>query len=344
MRAAALLSLSLVAAAPAPSVPVYRTFGRWLVSCDNTRSCEARGFGEGSRTDLRLLRAAGDARASLMLSAAETPLDPAAIHIDGATVALPAWIAGAGDPNNPAALSTDDPAALAAFIAAARNGHVLQLGPPGPDVDTVPLDGFTAALLLVDAVQGRPGTPTALVAPAGDGTVPPAPRLPDPPAWQAAPPLTAAEKRTLPARARALPSPADSPCDETEAPEVDPLDATRAIAIRLCERFAYQSGSLVYVLPRRGTGPAVPVVLQLPGLPKDLSSPDGPEMVEPTFDPATGRLSMAAKGRGLADCGQAATWVWSDGRFQLISASYQDQCGGSAPGDWPTLYRTKGAP
>ena len=133
-------------------------------------------------------------------------------------------------------------------------------------------------------------------------------------------------------------------CDQTGAPEVHPLDATKAIAIRACELFAYQGSSVVYVLPRNGTGPAQPVVLPLPGLPKDGGDPAGPEMTDPSFDPATGRLSTSAKGRGLADCGMSAVWIWSEAAFHLISLSFQDQCGGSAPGDWPTLFRTTAKP
>ena len=47
----------LPAAAPVPGVPIYREFGRWLVACDNTRACIARGFDETTRAcDPRVLR------------------------------------------------------------------------------------------------------------------------------------------------------------------------------------------------------------------------------------------------------------------------------------------------
>ena len=101
---------------------------------------------------------------------------------------------------------------------------------------------------------------------------------------------------------------------------------------------AYQGSSVVAVLPRGG-GPDRPVKLALPGLPGGAAS--GPDMVDPEFDPTAGTLSSSAKGRGLADCGCSAVWVWSRGAFQLKVLNYQDQCGGTEPGDWPTLFRTR---
>lgn len=343
MRVITALSLLLLAAAaPPPAVPVYRVFGRWLVACDNTRSCEARGFDDTSSADLRVLRAGGDARPSVILSTADMPPDGSALRLDGAPLPLssPAWTHGDASPGNTAQLSTHDPAAVHAFVARARESHTLQLG--GPDSDTVPLDGFTAALLFMDAVQGRPGTATPLVATAGAGGPLPSLALPLPPPWRVPPKLSDTEDRTLRKRARMLSSPTGGACDQTEAPDAYPLDTATALVLRPCEMFAYQGSSLVYVMPRPGAGPARPVSLLLPGLPKDEAGREGPEMTEPSFDPATGQLSTMYKGRGPADCGLAANWTWHAGEFHLLGLSFQGQCGGSAPGDWPILYRTAG--
>lgn len=358
MRPVLLLAclLALPAAAPPPAVPLYKSFGRWFVACDNIRSCEARGFDEVTRADLRVIRDAGPAApANLVLSVAEGALDRGALRLDGAPLDLsgPAWTSAGGGPDS-ATLSTSDPQAIAAFIAAARNAHALTLDPPAtspggapaasaPSDDAsprlVPLDGFTAALLLMDAVQGRPSTPTALIAPAGPGRPPPAPPLPPAPAWVRPAPLTAAEARTLVARARGLSSPEFGTCPLTGPADVAALDAAHAIAIRSCYLAAYQSSSLVVIFPRRGGGAPRPVHLTLPGVPGD--SAQGPDMVEPSFDPATGQLSTAAKGRGLGDCGLMASWTWSGGAFRLTSLAYQDQCGGAEPGDSPVLFRVR---
>ncbi|MFC0408629.1 DUF1176 domain-containing protein [Roseomonas elaeocarpi] len=328
--------LFLPAAAPPPAVPVYRQFGHWFVACDNTRACVARGFDEATSAQLDLIRPAGDAPPTLTL-AAEDPVDPAALRLDGKPFPLPApaWTSKDG------AVSTSDPAAVDAFVAAARNAQSIALdaAPSGDDAPrTVPLDGFTAAVLLVDAVQGRPGTATALIAPRGTAAVPAAPPVPAAPAWTPPPPLTRAETASLLRQARSLRSVAFESCDVRDPPEVFALDATRALAIRPCYMAAYQGSSVVAVLPRGGGSP-VPVKLALPGLPEDAT--EGPDMVDPEFDPASGTLTTVSKGRGLADCGSSESWVWSRGAFRLTALSYQNQCGGAAPGDWPTLFRTR---
>ncbi len=337
MRRIALLAAALLlsAAAPPPAVPVYRQFGRWLVACDNTRACVARGFDEVTRAQLDLVRPAGDARPKLILSA-DGAFDPAALRLDGKPLPLsaPAWSKATDG------VSTDDPAAVDAFVAAARNAHAITLDPPPPNgADwSIPLDGFTAALLLVDAVQNRPGTPTALVAARGPAAPPPAPPVPPAPRPTRPPPLTGPEQADLVRRAGRLRSPAFDPCTVREPPSVFALDAANALAIRPCYMAAYQGSSVVAVLPRNG-GPDRPLKLPLPGVPGHAT--DGPDMVDPDFDPATGTLSTASKGRGLADCGSSESWVWSDGAFRLKALGYQEQCGGTAPGDWPTLFRTR---
>ena len=333
--------VSLLGAAPPPAVPTYRQFGRWLVACDNTRSCVARGFDEVTQAQLQLRRPAGNAAATLALSAAD-PFDVAALQLDGKKLALPspAWSKDA------TAASTQDPAAVDAFIAAVRNGHALTLDATPSNGDaprTMPLDGFTAALLLVDAVQGRPDTPSALVAGRGTAAPPPVPALPPAPRWAAPPPLTRAETDRLLKEAARLRSPGFDACNVKDAPEVHALDAANALAIRPCYMAAYQGSSVVAVLPRAG-GAARPLTLALPGVPGRNgkgTATDGPDMVDPDFNPATGTLSTVAKGRGLADCGSSEGWVWSDGAFRLKSLSFQDQCGGVEPGDWPTLFRTR---
>ena len=144
-------TILLAAAAPLPGVPVYRQFGRWLVACDNTRACVARGFDEGTRAELDLTRSAGAFGPTLTLSAAD-PVDAGAIRLDGKPLAFPtpAWS------DNDGAVSTSDPVAVDAFIAAVRDADAITLDATTPNDNdqprTVPLDGFTAALLLVDAV------------------------------------------------------------------------------------------------------------------------------------------------------------------------------------------------
>ena len=338
MRPVLLLAILvlLAAAAPLPAVSAYREFGRWFVACDNTRACNARGFDEATRAQLDLTRKAGDAPATLVFTA-ETPILAGELRLDGAPIAfpIPAWASKDG------ALSTTNPSAGAAFIAAARNGHTITLdvataadGRPR----TVPLDGFAAALLMVDAVQGRPGTRMALVATKGEAVTPRAPPLPRAPRWAVPPALTQAEAQRLMQQARNLPSQPFDACDAQDPPRIHPLDAANALAIRPCHLAAYQEAFVVAVLPRAG-GPARPATHALPDVPQ-LGAGRG-DMVDAEFDPATGRLFSTSKGRGLADCGSSEVWVWSGGSFRLTSLNFQGMCCGTAPGDWPPLYRTR---
>ena len=326
----------LPAAAPLPAVPAYREFGRWFVACDNTRACNARGFDEATRAQLDLTRKAGDAPAILKFYA-ERPVVPGELRLDGASLALPAPAWSSTD----LALSTSDPAAVAAFIAAARNGHTITLDAATATNErprTVPLDGFAAALLMVDAVQGRPGTRTALVATKGEAVTPRAPPLPPAPRWTVPPALTRAETRRLMRQARSLPSQFFDACEAKDPPRIHPLDAANALAIRPCHLGAYQEAFVVAVLPRAG-GRGQPATHALPGVPQ-LGAGRG-DMVDAEFDPATGRLSSTSKGRGLADCGSSEVWVWSSGSFRLKSLNFEGTCGGTEPGDWPPLYRTR---
>ncbi len=58
------------------------------------------------------------------------------------------------------------------------------------------------------------------------------------------------------------------------------------------------------------------------------------------YDPATAMLFHSAKGRGLADCGEAATWRFDGREFRLASYSYLGRCSGAEPGNWPALFRS----
>jgi hypothetical protein len=327
-----LLILAIPAqAAELPPVPLYKTFGRWIVACDNARRCEARGFDEDTRADLRIIRDAGAATPTATFSWDKLPA-PAALRLDGHPLALPTppWISNKTDET----LSTTDPAAIATFIATIRNGQ--RITTAANPAAAIPLQGLVAALLLVDAVQGRPGTPTALVAPRGNNGVPGAPGLPGRPRWNPAPALPKAETKSLIAATtrQAAAALRANDCDFRGHDEAFALDATHAVVFLSCAVAAYQGHELVYVAPRQG-GTAIPFTTRLPV----VAAIEG-DLGDPSFDAATGTMSTASKGRGLADCGQSASWIWSNGAFQLTSLSYLNPCGGASPGDWPTLYRT----
>jgi hypothetical protein len=323
-----------VLAADLPPVPAYKTFGRWVVACDNVRRCEARGFDDTTRADLRIVRDAGPALPTMTYTWDPAP-NPATLRLDGKPLTLPApaWV------RNPAASSvaTSDFSTVASAVAQLRDAKTITFGADG----TIPLQGFVAALLLMDAVQGRPGTPTALVAPRGKGTAPGTPALPARPTWVPPKGLTDAEAKNLIGRVAKAPATialrTRTDCDSKLPAEAAALDTSHAIVLMPCTLYAYQSSTLVAIVPR-GHGPISLFNAVLPAVPSDSGAGDG-LLIAGSFD--TGVLSTAVKGRGLADCGMSASWVWHDGAFRLVALSYLDQCGGAVPGDWPDLYRTR---
>ena len=182
-----LIAASSASAAPA-SVPHYAEFGSWLVACDNMRSCEARGFDGKTEADLRVVRDAGETPVRIALTVSGR-LDPDTLHLDGAPLHLAAgWTLKQED--GLATLSTVDPSAVRAFLRQVRDARRITFGAEDAGV---PLDGLTAALLRMDDVQGRAGTPTPLMAAAGPNAVAEAPSLPGRPAWR--PPAALSERQ-----------------------------------------------------------------------------------------------------------------------------------------------------
>ncbi|WP_060252232.1 DUF1176 domain-containing protein [Burkholderia pseudomultivorans] len=328
----------------AGSAPSYDTYKSWLVACDNGLTCEARGFaGEGEfRGDLRFIRAAGprgsvEARLNV---ATDTSIGLDDLRVDGEPLRLDesSWSVDVDLVNDVATFSTTEPAAVAAFVSRLRDGRKLQVG---SDARTyIPLDGMVAALLRIDDRQGRIGGVTALIrkgsAPASQ--VISAPPLPIVPTRKIASQLSDKEEKRLIERAQR--SRDASRCDKNASKYLDEgayaLDERQALVFLPCIQGAYQGSSDVFVVPRVGNGAAEPI---------KLTNPAGgvlePSLVEPSFDPATGVLSTFAKGRGLADCGFQAEWIWDGRAFRISAASRQDSCGGFEPGDWPTLYRSR---
>ncbi|WP_420211277.1 DUF1176 domain-containing protein [Burkholderia aenigmatica] len=350
---AALIALCASAAVPhvaratppqAVSAGSYDTFKSWLVACDNGLACEAKGFASGGEAsaDLRFIRSAGpdgslEARLNVVTN---DSVDLDDLRVDGKPLRLDesAWRVNVDSTSNLATLSTKRPAAVAAFVSRLRNGARLQVG---SDKNAyIPLDGLAAALLRIDDRQGRIGGVTAWIrtGPTPASQVTPAPSLPVVPARKIAARLSDQEEESLIARTKRIRD--ASSCEENASNHLEEaahaLDSRKALVFLPCIAGAYQGSSDVFIAPRAGGGAPEPI---------KLTDPAGgvlnPSLVEPDFDPATGTLSTVAKGRGLADCGFRADWIWDGQAFQIAAASRQETCGGVEPGDWPTLYRSR---
>ncbi len=347
-----LASTALVVALTLPSLaseaePSYDSYKSWFVACDNGLACQARGFGDDGSAespDLNVARDAGpDAKAIVTLSL-PFAADARDLRVDGAplTLADEAWEIQREDGFTTLSLTGDE--AIATLIAQLRDASTLQTNNPEA---SVPLEGFVAALLRMDDRQGRIGGVTALIrkgkTPAS--AVPPAPELPAAPKYKPGAPLKAGEDAALLARARkdlaailtSEDCSADMPSD-IDSSEAVALDETHGLAFIACNMGAYQGSSLVAIVPR-AEGNACEIFR--PSLPIREDDFDTVALTEPGFDPDTGTLSMSGRGRGLGDCGLSAEWVWDGTHFQLTGGSYQMACGGSQPGDWPTVYRSR---
>lgn len=331
--------------------PVYREIGDWLVACDNTRQCVAKyvlGDHDGDTNPydedagIVIERAAGPAGDLSVDVTSGSGFDPITIRIDDAKPRhRPQW--ERSDENRGASIDGDD---ALAFVRELRDAKTASWSGEG-HASRVPLRGLAAVLIAMDEAQGRIGNVSALGRP---GTRPaastPAPILPPiigqgpEPAPLANPAALAGTVRRLQARALAA-----HECDREAGvgDSADPLDASSAIVLLGCGRFAYQTSVLAFVVPRARPGKARLLVL-----PDPLSSaPPDPESrgeyVEGSYDAARRVFGQYAKGRGMADCGSAQEWTYDGTGFRLSSLTLQQRCGGG-PGDWPTLFRTRVQP
>lgn len=343
-RAAALMmtaTATLAAAPPAGTVQSYDGYRSWLVVCDNTLSCVAKGLGDASLgAEIKIERAAG-ANGKLTASiGAQHRFALKDVMIDGkpAGLAAPRWSLSASADETFA--TSDDLGAIRALVQRLRNATKVTIGGD----EAISLDGFAAAMLRMDDRQGRSGGVTALLKPGAlaASSVPKAPPVPRVPNRPVSATLAAGEANRLIAAVRADQKAvfAKEDCGNTpEKPEAYALDAGRALVFVPCIMGAYQGSSLGFIVPRKG-GRAQRLVAPTPYLGNDPDRADVADFTEASFDPETGTLSTAAKGRGMADCGMSASWVWDGKAFQLSAMTLQQSCGGVEPGDWPTLYRS----
>jgi hypothetical protein len=324
--------------------PFYATYKSWYVACDNTGACTARGFplDGGPGLDLTITRDAGAAGALTADIRAQDSFSPDGLALDDAPLTLPdGWTETTSDGET--SLHAEGLGAVRAFVQSVRNGVTLDLG----GGMAVPLDGLPAALLRMDQAQGRVGGVTALLDPGAKpaSDVPPPAPLPSVPPHAVTATFNPAEAATLIAvgqtasAARMQQEECEGTTDEVQ-PSVYALSKSEALVLLPCLLGAYQGSSLGILVNRQDKSVA-PLVLPLSfgGNP----SPDDPTdmLTEPDFDAGTGTLSMQAKGRGLADCGISASWIWDGTAFQLAALNYQDACGGVEPRDWPALFRSR---
>ena len=330
----------------ADSPPLSRDIKDWNVTCDNVRTCTAVSTRPASAElgelyfPLRIVRKAGpdDALHISVFSYNDLHGDPL-IDYESLRMPLVERKRADFDVTEVPELRSASGADALTFIHALRNAKQLAFSTSdGPS--SASLIGMTGALLLMDEVQGRIGTVTALArpgdAPASD--VPPAPPTPTLPAWTAPSSLSAPQTQQLLDAAMAA-SRADWQQDVIEGDEptgkVYALTDEQALLIVQTGCSAYNCDYRLYLMPLAHPEQVRPAPFQTIAQLPDLA-PGGSVQ----FDTATGELTSLQLANGMGGCGISTRWRYDGGRFALSHAAQMSACMGLNDADWPVLWET----
>ena len=305
----------------------------WQLACDNTRTCRAAGYQadaeDAAPVSVLFTRAAGpgtkvEGELQLGTMSDDSP------HPGTVRVAVGGKAVGAVtlDGDNHGTL----PPAVTEALLKALAGTAAVTFSGGGTTWRLSGEGAAAVLLKMDDLQGRVGTPSALV------------RKGAAPETSVKPPLPLPVVRAV--RIPKAPRPGDdalaarivatlhdvADCDllgdraahrdAGDAPALWHLDATRVLVTAPCWRAAYNTGDGYWVANAKP--PYDPVLVTASGT---------------DFDEAAG-ISSQQKGRGIADCLGDETWTWDGRSFVHTSEATSGLCRGVAPGGaWnlPTL-------
>ena len=338
------LSAAVAAAEPAGE-PVQRFFKQWQVTCNNLNDCDVRNADENMRIMIRH-QAGPQGKAALDIMSFDAE-KAKGVWLDGKHWDHAISLSEADANNDYASAHSDNLSDIQALVAAAKNAMTISL--TADNEITGSLSGLNAALLYVDERQGRLNNQTALLKTGTEpaANVPPRPSVA--PSLSPVPsivPLDNAQtllRKVISSQQSVLSQEECEPAEEDIArSEAQPLDQQHALVMINCGMGAYQSSSLLFITPRSAPEKAQQLVLPLP-----LHSAEGkPNSVswftEASYDPHSGQLFHAARGRGIADCGESATWRYDGRIFHLMSYNSQPGCDGGEPGDWPSVWATPG--
>lgn len=308
----------------------------WAVACDNTRRCEAVGYQRDSAGEeavaLYLLREAGPGQPvslTLMLDTGRGNV-PDKVRITVGQLELHDVIPDQG-------IDQDKAARLIPALLKGERAEVRA----GARHWAVSLKGASAAMLKMDEVQGRVGTPGALVRKGTKSEASVLPALP-------APVLRAArlerarpsDKRLL---AAILASIGERDCSrDAENPgnmerRLDRLSGGKVLLMVQCGQGAYQSSSDVWIANDKP--PYAPVPALLP----PLEDKHGSSVVNGGFD--DGVLSSYDRWRATNECNTASQWLWTAQGFKLLEATGARLCRGFPEGialrTWTANLATK---
>lgn len=324
-----LLAGLMAAGVPAASTAVEPgpefTHHDWMLACDNTRTCRAAGYQDEASEPVSVLltREAGPdtvVTGRVLLGHYDATDLPQLLwmRIDGRQFRL-----GTYDPEEGKA-ELEGPHVAELLAALTRDSQILFLG-DGQDRQWQLSDrGAAAVLLKMDDVQGRIGTPGALVRRgrrSEDSVLPPlpAPRIHRAPLAEPRPgdARLAADPALLAALVETTLGEPDD-CyrltgeDEAEL-AVSRLSGDTLLVSALCWRAAYNEGYGYWLV--------------------DGQPPYRPRLVTTAAEGhQEGVIFASQKGRGLGDCWWHASWIWDGREFVHASESSSGLCRLVVPG------------
>ena len=335
------------AQAGAEDVPLLRQTREWLTACDNLRNCHALSAPSGqkgpeySSLTLHVTRRSGPQESlRLRLDHRGAPLGRFELLLDGQPLSLELQAGMAVELDDQgrdahlqsyAVIMEDDGRK---WLQQLRNAQLLQMA--GEEQASVSLSGLSAALLLMDSVQGRLDGVTALMRPGPRpaNEVPPRQLAPAPRAYSAAPPALSEQERAR-ITAAVLKDQVGA-MGEADKPRVEvyPLTAQRALTVLYSECAAYncdyQIGS------RSRSNPAKDQPLKRQPAPLEVE-----DVGSVSYDPKSGLLTTFYKLRGLGDCGDQSQWLFDGQGFQLMDFRRMPLCSGLRSSDWPALWNSR---
>lgn len=304
----------------------YFSHNDWEILCDNTRTCRAAGYslnGEDSRREMLSVLLTREAGPSTPVSTEVTivKLDSGDRDIDNLHLTIGLQDLGKVEKQRLTSTQTS------ALLAALRDKDSVVFSHHERRI-TLSTQGAKAVLLKMDDIQGRIGTPGALIRKGirdESQVLPPLPvpvifpATPSKEDWQA---LSLSDNATL--RPTLIASLGDDRyCDylmESRREADYPLLATkldnRHLLVRiLCWRGAYSEGYGYWVID--------PALKTVPRLVTD----SGTHYSE-------GKITLSHQGRDTGNCQTNAQWVWDGNVFQQGNASVKGMCHGVPGGLW----------
>ncbi|MBF7954789.1 DUF1176 domain-containing protein [Rahnella victoriana] len=335
----------------AQAEPLQAMYNDWQLSCDNLNHCTARNSQDGQELVMKITREAGpEGKASVSIdfqrnSEEQTTEAPVAnrLQMNGKTLSFNhrEWDVSKKH------LSTTNRLVVNDFIAAIREGSSIQLAgktdPSQPVRPAISLKGIKAALLAIDAQQGRVGSKTAWISRGSKpaSSVPPIAATPVLPRFSEPHALSDSEISAITQNAATTIENNDCSLDPSEREvHIFALSNDKALMTVNCDMGAYNLYALGFLVSRQAPYKMDDLALTMPF---KLGEDDGaPELINADFDPKTGMLSTYDKGRGVGDCGVSSRWVFDGKQFRLAAFASEPACDGySSGGEWPVLWVTQ---